>query len=118
MAPARVDNAASEARLLAPGTLRAEAYALFLGLAREWAGEVAWASDSLVVRDGRGRPAVAAPVTLGGALMLETDAVGMIRFARTEPGPILIEADVAGVRVRRVLIDSERGVVVTGSINR
>lgn len=118
VSPARVDDRATEARLLAPGTLRTEAYALFLGLAREWAGDVPWASDSLVVRDARGKPAAGAPVTLGGALMLETDALGMIRFARTEPGPIMIEADVAGVRVRRVLIDSERGIVLTGSINR
>ena len=35
--PASLGDEASEARLLAPGALRAEAYALFLALAREWA---------------------------------------------------------------------------------
>ena len=115
-APARVDSA--EAVLLAPGALRAEAYALFLALAREWAGEADWPPDSVEVRDAAGRPVAGAPVVLGGALVLETDGLGRARFARTEPGPIELEARIAGARVRRVLLDSERGVVLAGPITR
>jgi N-acetylmuramoyl-L-alanine amidase len=114
--PARVDSA--EAALLAPGGLRAEAYALFLALAREWAGEAEWPADSVEVRDDGGRPVAGASVLLGGALVLETDASGRARFARTEPGPIELEARVAGARVRRVLLDSERGAVLTGLTSR
>jgi len=110
--PARVDSA--EAALLAPGALRAEAYALFLALAREWAGEPEWPADSVEVRDDRGRPVAGAAVVLGGALVIETDALGRARFARTEPGPIELEARASGARVRRVLLDSERGAVLTG----
>ena len=111
VAPARVDSA--EAALLAPGALRAEAYALFLALAGEWAGEAGWPADSIEVRDAAGRPVAGAPVTLGGTLVLETDASGRSRFARTEPGPIEIEAWVDGSRVRRVLLELDRGVVLT-----
>jgi len=114
--PARVDSA--EATLLAPGALRAEAYALFLALAREWAGEAEWPADSVEVRDAAGRPAAGAPVLLGGALVFETDASGRARFARTELGPIELEALLAGARVRRVLLDSERGAVLTGLTRR
>jgi hypothetical protein len=53
-------------------------------------------------------------VVLGGALVLETDALGRARFARTEPGPILIEARIGEAAVRRVLLDSERGAVLAG----
>jgi N-acetylmuramoyl-L-alanine amidase len=110
--PARVDSA--EAALLAPGALRAEAYALFVALAREWAGEAEWPADSVEVRDDGGRPVAGASVLLGGALVLETDPTGRARFARTEPGPIGLEARVPGAHVRRVLLDSERGAVLTG----
>lgn len=63
IAPARIDDAASETRLRGPGTLRAEAYALFLSLAREWAPSD-WPLDSLEVRDDAGRPLAGALVTL------------------------------------------------------
>jgi len=121
VSPARVDAPASEERLLAPGALRAEAYALYLSLALEWAGPPApaWPSDSLTVTDASGRPLAGAPVTLGGALVLETDALGRVRFARTEPGPMLVEATGAGATARRILLEFERGVVLTtGSTTR
>src|SRR5262249_41146160 len=109
--PARVDDPASEERLLSPGVLRAEAYALFVSLAREWATDAAWPVDTLDVRDAAGQPASGAPVTLGGALVLQTGASGRVRFARTEPGPIDVEWSVNGSSRRRVLLESERGAV-------
>jgi hypothetical protein len=115
-APARVDDA--EERLLAPGTIRAEAYALFLALAREWAQSADVATDSLEVRDAAGRPVAGATVTLGGALVLETDALGRIRFARTEPGPIEVEVHDPRAAARALLLDSDRGVVLTGLSGR
>ncbi len=114
--PARVDSA--EAALLAPGALRAEAYALYLALAREWAADADWPADSVEVQDAAGHPMAGVPVVLGGALVLETDALGRARFARTEPGPIEVEARFAGARARRVLLDSERGVVLAGPTPR
>jgi N-acetylmuramoyl-L-alanine amidase len=115
-APARVDEA--EARLLAPGTIRAEAYALFLALAREWAPNAEWPLDSLEVRDAAGRPVAGAAVTLGGALVLQSDALGKIRFARTEPGPIEVVVRDARTQVRALLLDSDRGIVLTGNNGR
>ncbi|MEK7824416.1 MAG: N-acetylmuramoyl-L-alanine amidase [Candidatus Eisenbacteria bacterium] len=112
--PARVDSAGDEAALLAPGALRAEAYALFLGLAREWAPAAVWAVDSLAVRDQAGAPVPGARVTLGDALVLETDRFGRVRFARTEPGPIAAVVDEPRVRARAVLLDFMRGAVLTG----
>lgn len=114
VSPARVDDAAGETQLLAPGTLRAEAYALFLALAREWAPGADWPRDSLELCDADGLPVAGAPVTLGGALVLETDALGRVRFARTEPGPIEVEAEDPRVRARAVLLDSQRAIVLTG----
>lgn len=115
---ARVDDDAAEARLLAPGTLRAEALALYLALAREWAPGAEWPADSLEVRDAAGRPLPGVALTLGGALVLETDALGRARFARTEPGPIVVEADDPRIWARRVLAESDRGVVLTGPTGR
>jgi N-acetylmuramoyl-L-alanine amidase len=112
--PARVDSARDEESLLAPGALRAEAYALFLSLAREWAPAASWAVDSLEVRDEADAPVPGAFVTLGDALVLETDARGIARFARTEPGPIEARVDEPRVRARTVLLDSMRGAVLTG----
>jgi N-acetylmuramoyl-L-alanine amidase len=112
--PARVDSAGDEAALLAPGALRAEAYALFLGLAREWAPGGAWAVDSLEVRDEAGGPVPGARVTVGGALVLETDRIGRVRFERTEPGPLEALVEESRVRARVVLLDSMRGAVLTG----
>ena len=116
---ARVDVPATEERLLSPGTLRAEAYALYLSLAMEWAPPADWARDSLTVTDDAGRPLAGVPVTLGGALVLETDALGRVFFSRTEPGPMLVEAASGAVSARRILLEFERGVVLrTGSIAR
>ncbi|MGH7731970.1 MAG: N-acetylmuramoyl-L-alanine amidase, partial [Candidatus Eiseniibacteriota bacterium] len=118
--PARVDSASDEEGLLAPGALRAEAYALLLSLAREWApaGEAepgpGWAMDSLEVRDAEGAPVPGALVTLGAALVLETDRLGRVRFARTEPGPLEAVVDEPRVRARAILLDSTRGAVLTG----
>lgn len=115
---ARVDSAGNEQALLAPGALRAEAYALFLALAREWAPPGAsWPVDSLEVRAPSGEPRAGAIVTLGGTLTLETDRAGRARFARTEPGPLEVAFDGAGARSRVVLLDSTRGAVLNGSGN-
>jgi len=115
VSPARVDVAASEMALLAPGALRAEAYALFVGLAREWAPGAAWPADSLDVRDAGGQPVPGAAVTLGGALVVETDALGRARFMRTEPGPIEASVEDPRVRGRALLLESARGITLTGS---
>ena len=112
--PARVDTAADEEALLARGALRAEAYAMFLSLAREWAPPGEWPTDSLEVRDDQGAPVAGALVTLGDALVLETDRHGRVRFARTEPGPVEVVVDEPRVRARAVLLDSTRGAVLTG----
>lgn len=112
--PARVDSAPDEQSLLAPGALRAEAYALFLSLAHEWAPDARWEIDSLEVRDEGSAPVQGALVTLGGALVLETDARGRVRFARTEPGPLEAVVDERRVRARVVLLDSTRGAILTG----
>jgi N-acetylmuramoyl-L-alanine amidase len=111
---ASVADSAGEVRLLAPGALRAGAYALFLGLAQEWS-DAAWPIDSLAVRDAAGAPAAGAIVTFGGALVLETDAAGMVRFSRTEPAPMLVTVDHPRVRARMVLSETARGVVLTGA---
>jgi len=110
---ARVDSAADETVLLGPGVLRAEAYALFLGLAREWSS-AAWPVDSVEVQDANGQPIAGVTVTLGGAVELETDRLGRVRFARTEQGPMTAEVDDPRVHARAILLDSTRGVVLTG----
>jgi N-acetylmuramoyl-L-alanine amidase len=116
--PSTLGSEADEARILAPGALRAEAYALFLALAREWAPDAAWPLDSLTVLDAAGRPVPGAAVTLGGALVLITGASGRVGFARTEPGPILVEVEDPRARARGVLLESQRGAVLTGSPGR
>jgi len=108
----RVEDPADEQLMNAPGAVRAEAYALYLGVLEEWAGDGAWPLDSLEVRDAGGAPVGGALVTLGGALVLETDALGRVRFARTEPGPLEVRAEHPSVSARRVLLDSERGIVL------
>jgi N-acetylmuramoyl-L-alanine amidase len=116
VSPARVDEPVSEARLFAPGTIRAEAYGLYLALAREWADEGQWPIDSVEVRDAQGRPAIGAAVTLGDAIELETDARGRVRFARTEAGPLAAEVIHGRESGRSILLDSSRGAaVLTGS---
>ncbi len=112
---ARIDAAASETRLAEPAAVRAEAYALYLGLAREWAGDAAWAADSITVRDADGRPAAGAAVTLGGSITLLTDQRGIVRYVRTESGPMDLDIVHPRVREHRVLLDSSTGVMVTGA---
>jgi len=120
---ARTDS--SEADLLAPGRLRAEAYALYIALARDLAGApavsggapddgaaqsaAAWPMDSLLVRDAAGVPVAGAAIRLGAALVVATDARGTARFARTEAGALPVEVEDARARVRTVLLDSDRG---------
>ena len=112
VAAGRVDRAEDEARMLAPGALRAEAYALYLSLAREFAPERSWPLDSLEVHDASGRPVAGALVTLGDALVLESDASGRVRFARTEAGPL--PARVGAEEPQTILLDSMRGAILTG----
>jgi len=116
--PGSLADGESEAALLAPGALRAEAYALYLALAREWATQADWPADSLTLLDPAGRPVTDAAVTLGGALVLVTDASGRIRFARTEPGPLEVGVEDPRVRYRGLLLDSQRGAVLTGTKGR
>ncbi len=116
--PASLGDEAAESRLLAPGALRAEAYALFLALAREWAPQAVWPADSLTVLDPAGHPVPDAAVTLGGALVLVTDASGRIRFARTEPGSIAVVVEDSRAQSRGILLDSQRGAVLTGALGR
>jgi hypothetical protein len=101
----------------AAGAARSEAYALFLGLIGEWS-EADLPVDSLRVHDAQGRPAAGAIVTLGGALVLQTDEGGVVRFARTEPGPLEARAEHPAVHARTLLLDSQRGVDMTGPVGR
>ena len=108
---ARTDS--SDAALRAPGRLRAEAYALFVALAAELAsGPPEWPVDSVAVLDTAGVAVGGAPVRLGGALVLQTDAAGIARFMRTEPGAIEVVVEDARAALRAVLLDSERGRVL------
>ncbi len=116
--PSSLGDEVSEARVLAPGALRAEAYALFLALAGEWAPQAAWPPDSLTLLDPAGHPVGDAAVTLGGALVLVTDASGRIRFARTEPGSIEVVVEDPRTRFRGILLESQRGAVLTGTPGR
>ncbi|NOT35208.1 MAG: hypothetical protein HOP12_13760, partial [Candidatus Eisenbacteria bacterium] len=114
VSPARLDDSTSEARVLAPGALRATAYALLVALAREWSSETAWPLDSLRVQNPAGQPLEGALVTLGGALVLATDREGWIRFERSEAGPLEVSVQDARLNARLVLLESSRGAVVTG----
>lgn len=112
----RVDDPASEERLLAPGALRAEAYALFVALAREYAPEgAAWSADSLVLKRADGSAASGALVTFGGALVLQANADGVVRFVRTEGGPIAVRGADSRSSFRELLLDSDRGRTLTGA---
>jgi len=111
VSPARVDS--SEARLRATGRLRAEAYALLLALAQELAPAGSeWPLDSLRVLDADGAPLPGAAVTLGAALVVATDSSGVARYARTEAGAMPVEVLANGIRMRALLLDSERGRVL------
>jgi N-acetylmuramoyl-L-alanine amidase len=114
----RVDEPTAEAQMNAPGAVRTEAYALFVALLDEWGTTGAAALDSLRVLDAGGRPAAGAFVTLGGAMTLQADAGGRVRFARTEPGPLEVRVEHPRVQAREVLIDSVRGIVLTGPPRR
>ena len=108
---ARTDS--SEVLLLSPGRLRAEAYALYLALARDLsANDGHWPLDSLRVLAADGRGIAGAPVRLGAALVVATDSSGAARFARTESGPLDVWVDDARARLHAVLLDSERGRVL------
>ena len=116
VSPARIDDAASEDRLVAPGALRAEAYAIYWGLIGEWS-ESAPHFDTLNVRDAVGQPLAGAIVTLGLSTLLETGPAGTVRFARSEPGPIVVEAVRGKLHARHVLLESESGVTLIGAEN-
>ncbi len=109
---ARIDERTSEARLLAPGAVHREAYALLVGLAREWAPTADWPADSLQVLRPGGRPAAGAAVTLGDALVRIADAQGRIAFLRTEAGAMAVRAEAREGTVRTVLLDARRGAVL------
>jgi hypothetical protein len=114
----RVDDAGDEEALNAAGAVRAEATALYLGLIAEWSGDAEFPVDSLEIRDAQGRPAAGALVTLGGALVLQADTAGVVRFARTEPGPMPVTVDHPDVRTGALLLDSQRGTLLTGPPGR
>ena len=112
---ARVDSAETE--LLLPGRLRAEAYALYLALARDLTPDASmnggeWPLDSLRVLAADGRGLKAAAVRLGAALVVATDTSGVARFARTERGALPIEVEDPRAPLRAVLLDSDRGRVL------
>ena len=111
---ARIDDAAAEDRLVAPGALRAEAYAIYWGLIGEWS-ETAEHFDTATVRDAAGQPLAGAIVTLGLSTLLETGPEGTVRFARSEPGPIVLEAVRGKLHARHVLLESESGVTLIGA---
>ena len=112
---ARIDDPLSEARLLEPGRQRAEAFALFLALARDFAPSEDWEPDTIEVRDAGGRPVPGALVTLGGALVLQAGPDGLVRFVRTESGPIEASCEDSRVGARIVLLDSVRRHLLFGA---
>ncbi len=115
---ARIDRAPNEDALFAPGALRSEAYALYLAFVSEWSQDSAFRVDSLFVRDSTGDPVAGAAVTLGDALMFETDAAGRIRFARTEPGPVDAVVVDSRLHAEATLLDSTSGAILTGPRGR
>ncbi len=85
----RVDR--DEARLLLPGTLRAEAYALYAALAADLLGRDLDVERLLLIGpDGSPRPHALA--LLGGSLLLQADARGEVRIVRTEAILPMLEA--------------------------
>jgi N-acetylmuramoyl-L-alanine amidase len=117
VSPARIDDAANEQRLAGPGAARTEAYAIYLALIGEWS-DATMPFDSLAVRDPAGHPASGAIVSFGESTLLQAGADGVVRFARTEPGPIGVEVAHPRVHTRRVLLDSESGMILTGTETR
>ena len=114
----RVDDPEDEARMNLPGAARSLAYALYLGLIEEWSSEPAGALDSLEVRDPAGAPLSGALVTFSGAFVLQADARGRVYFARTERGPIEVAVTHPALGARGVLLDSDRGFVLTEPARR
>ena len=111
---ARIDDPASEERLLQPGAVSQVAYALYLAMAQEWPAPPFDAVDTVEIRGASGTPIPGVAVRLGNAIQLETDPFGRVRFVRTEPGPLDVDARHGEFRVRRTLLDSDRGMVLTG----
>jgi N-acetylmuramoyl-L-alanine amidase len=99
-----------ETRLLEPGFLRREAYALLVALAEDLRAEpVAWPADSLALAESGGAPAARALVAVGG-LLHQADSGGVVRFARTEPGALEVQAvPPRGPAPLGVLLESSRG---------
>jgi N-acetylmuramoyl-L-alanine amidase len=103
---------------IAPARLRLESYGLYLGLAREWAPDAAWPLDTLEVLGGDGRAVPGAAVRLGEALILESDPLGRVVFARTEAGPMLVEVQDSRAPMRRILLDSDHAIRLSGRTDR
>lgn len=86
---ARIDR--DEARLLRPGALRAEAHALHAALAADLLGrDLDVEVRTLTAPDGTPLPHALA--RLGGVLLVQADARGEVRFARTESTPAPLES--------------------------
>jgi N-acetylmuramoyl-L-alanine amidase len=112
---ARIDDPAAEARMLEAGAVGRVAQALYFALVREWTPDLVAPVDSIEVRDPSATPVPGVAIRLGNAFHLETDLGGRARFFRTEPGPLEVDARHERIRIRRTLLDSERGTVLTGS---
>lgn len=86
---ARVDR--DEARLLAPGAVRAEAYTLYAALVSDLLGREL---EILPIRvlDATGRPRPHAFGLIDGAFLLQADAGGEVRVVRTETSLPILEA--------------------------
>jgi N-acetylmuramoyl-L-alanine amidase len=109
LAPLRVDRRSDETRLLEPGFTRRLAYAALLALAEDLAPPASpWETDSITVTSPDDLPTPRALVELGG-LLHQTDARGIVRFARTEPGALEAREASERRRLAAVLLDSERG---------
>lgn len=111
---ARLDEPPAEAKLLEPGRLRAEAYALFVALAGDLGGP-AGAADTIEVRDRAGLPVPGALVTLGGALVVQSGPDGLARFVRTESGPLEAACEDPRVNARALLLDSAHRHLLSGA---
>lgn len=86
---ARIDR--DEARLLAPGAIRAEAYALYAALVRDLLGRPLEVM-SLPLRDATGRSRPHGLARVDDAFVLQADAGGEVRIVRTESAPSALEA--------------------------
>ena len=98
--------------------MRTEAWALFAALLGEFADVPPTRVDTIEVRNAAGAPVAGAALVLGGALVVESDALGEARFARTERGPIEVTCDDPRVNARAILLDSARRFLLTGTPGR